>query len=115
MFKHSCERRFYCTYLLRLTRIITVQEIKFLSDKLNESVNFSCYRYLEKTEEHTVFLIIGVCILLRVYPVMLINHRTQRCFLVLIFIVHLHCMFRPLIGGHLEVICDLSDASAVVM
>jgi hypothetical protein len=25
-------------------------------------------------------LIIGVCILLRVYPVMLINHRTQHCF-----------------------------------
>jgi hypothetical protein len=32
-------------------------------------------------------LIIGACILLRVYPVMLINHRTQQCFLVLLFIV----------------------------
>jgi hypothetical protein len=39
-------------------------------------------------------------------PVMLINHRTQQCFLVLVFIVHLHYMFRPLIGGHLQVICD---------
>jgi hypothetical protein len=27
-------------------------------------------------------------------------------FLVLVFIVHLHYMFRPLIGGHLQVICD---------
>jgi hypothetical protein len=27
-------------------------------------------------------------------------------FLVLVFIVHLHNMFRPLIGGHLQVICD---------
>jgi hypothetical protein len=27
-----------------------------------------------------IILIIGVCILLRVYPVMLINHRTQQCF-----------------------------------
>jgi hypothetical protein len=35
---------------------------------------------------------IGVCILLRVYPVMLINHRTQQC-LVLVFIVHSHYMF----------------------
>jgi hypothetical protein len=33
------------------------------------------------------FLIIGMCILLRVYPVMLMNHRTQQCFLVLVFIV----------------------------
>jgi hypothetical protein len=36
----------------------------------------------------------------------LINHRMQQCFLVPIFIVHLHYMFRPLIGGHLQVICD---------
>jgi hypothetical protein len=27
-------------------------------------------------------------------------------FLVPVFIVHLHYMFRPLIGGHLQVICD---------
>jgi hypothetical protein len=27
-------------------------------------------------------------------------------FLVLVFIVHLHYMFRPLIGGHLQLICD---------
>jgi hypothetical protein len=27
-------------------------------------------------------------------------------FLVLVFIVHLHYMFRSLIGGHLQVICD---------
>jgi hypothetical protein len=27
-------------------------------------------------------------------------------FLVLVFIVHLHYMFRPLIGGHLQVIWD---------
>jgi hypothetical protein len=27
-------------------------------------------------------------------------------FLVLVFIVHSHDMFRPLIGGHLQVICD---------
>jgi hypothetical protein len=27
-------------------------------------------------------------------------------FLVLVFIVHLHYMFRPQIGGHLQVICD---------
>jgi hypothetical protein len=78
-------------------------------------------------------LIIGVCILLRVYPVILINHRTQQFFFVLFFIVHLHYMFRPLIGGHLQVICDkiyckvanrlcqrirwvdVSEASAVLM
>jgi hypothetical protein len=43
-------------------------------------------------------LIIGVCILLGVYPVMLINHRTQQC-LVLVFIVHsLHVW--AAIGGH---------------
>jgi hypothetical protein len=50
-------------------------------------------------------LIIGVCILLRVYPVMLINHCTQQCFLVLVFIVNLHYMY-TLIGGHLRAICD---------
>jgi hypothetical protein len=33
---------------------------------------------------------------------MLINHRTQQCSLVLVFIVHLHYMFRPLIVGHLH-------------
>jgi hypothetical protein len=54
-------------------------------------------------------------------------------FLVLVFIVRLHCMFRPLIGGHHQAICDkiyskvatvyvqrirwvdLYEASAVVM
>jgi hypothetical protein len=38
-------------------------------------------------------LTIGECILLRLYPVMLINHSTQQC-LGLVFIVHSH-MFRP--------------------
>jgi hypothetical protein len=38
--------------------------------------------------------------------VMFINHRTQQCFLVLVFIVHLHYMSRPLIGGHLQAIFD---------
>jgi hypothetical protein len=50
-------------------------------------------------------LIIGVCILLRVYPVMLINHRTQQC-LVLVFIVHLTLHVSAPIGGHLQVLCD---------
>jgi hypothetical protein len=30
----------------------------------------------------------------------------ETMFLVLVFIVHLHYMFRPLIGGHFQVICD---------
>jgi hypothetical protein len=44
-------------------------------------------------------LIIGVCILLRVYPVMLINHRMQQC---LVLILHISAP----IGGHLQVLCD---------
>jgi hypothetical protein len=36
---------------------------------------------------------------------MLINRRTQQC-LVRVFIVHLHYIFRPLIGGHVQAICD---------
>jgi hypothetical protein len=39
-------------------------------------------------------------------PVTLINHRTQQCFFVIVFIVHLHYMFRSLIVGHLQAICD---------
>jgi hypothetical protein len=49
---------------------------------------------VEKTGNIIIVLIIRVCILLRVYPVMLINHRTQQC-LVLVFIVRSHYMFGP--------------------
>jgi hypothetical protein len=48
---------------------------------------------------------VAICCPCFVPSVMLTNHRTQQC-LVLVFIVHLHYMFRPLVGGHLQVICD---------
>jgi hypothetical protein len=54
-----------------------------------------------------------VCILnyWGVHPVARVSSNVNKppyatMFLVLVFIVHLHYMFRPLIGGHLQVICD---------
>jgi hypothetical protein len=46
-----------------------------------------------------------------VHPVARVSSNVNKppyatMFLVLVFIVHLHYMFLPLIGGHLQVICD---------
>jgi hypothetical protein len=46
-----------------------------------------------------------------VHPVARVSSNVNKppyatMFLVLVFIVHLHYMFRPLIGGHLQVRCD---------
>jgi hypothetical protein len=46
-----------------------------------------------------------------VHPVACVSSNVNKppyttMFLVLVFIVRLHYIFRPLIGGHLQVICD---------